>query len=261
MNQQMTSTLAQGDQTQVVLIGKDGQAVITSVELTQLINQFRVEEGNTTELQHKTLLESIRTEIKTLENAGIGQQNFLPTFYSDAQNKKRPCFEMNKAGVLQMLNKESAVVRYKTVQYIEKLEKKNKNKPLSTMAELRLHYKVLEEQQEELSEIKIEVTDLKENMPLFNIECKELQSLVRSKGIDVLGGYQSNAYKDNSLRGKVYSDIQRQLKREFGVSRYEAIKRKQFELATRIVGEYKGPLVLIEEIKLKNQQTSLFDKE
>lgn len=126
MNQQMSNTLSKGDQTQVVLIGKDGQAVITSVELTQLINQFRVEEGNTTELQHKTLLESIRTEIKTLENAGIGQQNFLPTFYSDAQSKKRPCFEMNKAGALQMLNKESAVVRYKTVQYIEKLEKENK---------------------------------------------------------------------------------------------------------------------------------------
>ena len=128
MNNQMTSALAQGNQTEVILVGKDGQAevMITSVELTRLINQFRQEEGNTTEKEHSDLLKSIRSEIETLEKAGIkGQGNFSPTSYIDNWNREKPCYSMNKSGVLQMLNKESAVVRYKTVQYIEKLEKEN----------------------------------------------------------------------------------------------------------------------------------------
>ena len=48
VNQQMSRALATGDNTPVVLIGADGQAEvsITSVELIQLINEFRREEGN-----------------------------------------------------------------------------------------------------------------------------------------------------------------------------------------------------------------------
>ena len=133
-------------------------------------------------------------------------------------------------------------------------------KPTSAMEELRLHYKALEEHSQEIQEVRAEVADLKDNMPLFNIECKEIQSLVKKKGTSVLGGYKSNAYNDNSLRGKVYSDIQKQLRREFGVEKYEAIKRSQFDIAKQIVNEYKAPIVLIQEINALNSQTTLFDK-
>lgn len=91
-------------------------------------------------------------------------------------------------------------------------------------------------------------------MPLFQVACKELQAIVRKKGIEVLGGKDKPAYKDNSIRGKVYSDIQHQLKREFGVSRYEAIKRRQFDIAINIVNNYKAPLVIEDLIKLANDQ-------
>ncbi|HDK7167204.1 TPA: ORF6C domain-containing protein [Clostridium botulinum] len=100
------------------------------------------------------------------------------------------------------------------------------------------------------------VNDLESNMPLFNIECKELQALVRKTGIRVLGGYRSPAYQDNPARGKVYVDIQHQLKREFGVSRYEVIKRSQLETAKRIVQEYSVPLVLANKIETLNNQVS-----
>lgn len=133
-------------------------------------------------------------------------------------------------------------------------------KPTSAMEELRLHYKALEEHSQEIQEVKAEVADLKDNMPLFNVECKEIQSLVKKKGTSVLGGYKSNAYNDNSLRGKVYSDIQKQLRREFGVEKYEAIKRSQFDIAKQIINEYKAPIVLIQEINALNAQTTLFDK-
>lgn len=103
-------------------------------------------------------------------------------------------------------------------------------------------------------QLESEVKDLKDNMPLFQVDYKELQAIVRKKGIEVLGGKDKPSYKDNSIRGKVYSDIQHQLKREFGVTRYEAIKRSQLGIATEIVDNYKVPTVLAEEIEQLNNQ-------
>lgn len=105
-------------------------------------------------------------------------------------------------------------------------------------------------------QIEEKVNNLEENMPLFNIECKELQALVRKVGTKVLGGYRTPAYKDNSLRGKVYADIQGQLKRQFGVNRYEAIKRMQLETAKGILENYTVPIVLASEIQTLNNQVS-----
>jgi len=98
---------------------------------------------------------------------------------------------------------------------------------------------------------------LEDNMPLFNVECKELQSLVRKVGTKALGGYKSPAYSNKSIRSKIYSDIQQQLRREFGIHRYEAIKRCQLKTANEIVNSYKAPFVLVNEIFIANSQVSM----
>ena len=140
-------------------------------------------------------------------------------------------------------------------QYFINCEKKLKEvKKLSPMELMELQFKALKEQKEKISQVENRVYKLEEDMPLFQIDCKEIQALVRKKGIEALGGYKSVAYKDNSLRGKVYSDIQHQIRREFGVSRYEAIKRSQLEMAKEIISNYKVPLVLENEIKLLNEE-------
>lgn len=138
-------------------------------------------------------------------------------------------------------------------QYFINCEKKLKEvKKLSPMELMELQFKALKEQEEKIIQVENKVDKLEEDMPLFQIDCKEIQALVRKKGIEALGGYRSIAYNDNSLRGKVYSDIQHQIRREFGVSRYEAIKRSQLEMAKEIIINYKVPLVLENEIKLLN---------
>ena len=140
-------------------------------------------------------------------------------------------------------------------QYFINCEKKLKEvKKLSPMELMELQFKALKEQKEKISQVENRVYKLEEDMPLFQIDCKEIQALVRKKGIEALGGYRSIAYNDNSLRGKVYSDIQQQIIREFGVVRYEAIKRSQLEMAKEIIINYKVPLVLENEIKLLNEQ-------
>ena len=140
-------------------------------------------------------------------------------------------------------------------QYFINCEKKLKEvKKLSPMELMELQFIALKEQKEKITQVENRVDKLEEDMPLFQIDCKEIQALVRKKGIEALGGYRSIAYNDNSLRGKVYSDIQQQIIREFGVVRYEAIKRSQLEMAKEIIINYKVPLVLENEIKLLNEQ-------
>lgn len=216
-----------------MVVIENGELKIKSTELVDIINDFRKVESETTnsnyvELQHKSFMTKIKNELKVLESLGIGgEQNILPSTYVNSQNKVQPCFELNRDGMLQMLNSESALVRYKTIEYINKLEEQVKVqvKPLTTEEMLELQFRYAKEVKEEVKELREDFTEYKETTPLFTVECKELQALVRRKGVEVLGGKGSQAYIDNSLRGKVYADIQHQLKREFQVTKYEAIKR------------------------------------
>lgn len=106
-----------------------------------------------------------------------------------------------------------------------------------------------------VQKIEEDFNTFKSNLPLLNVDCKELQAEVRKKGIEVLGGYRSTAYCNNSLRSRTYKDIQFHIKREFGVSRYEAIKRKHLNKALEIVRTYKAPFVLQDEITMCNNQS------
>ena len=102
---------------------------IKSTELVEIINEFRRVESEVNkdkryvELQHKSFIEKIRKEIDTLNMLGINtEQNILPSKYKDSTGRNLVCFELDRDGMLQMLNSESAYVRRKTIEYINKLE-------------------------------------------------------------------------------------------------------------------------------------------
>lgn len=92
-------------------------------------------------------------------------------------------------------------------------------------------------------ELREDFQDFKDNAPLFNIECDKLTKAVRKKVIKLIG-YKSPAYKDKSLRAKVFSDLQIQIKREFDIDSYKAIKRKDFDIALEIIESYRLPMAL-----------------
>ena len=108
---------------------------ITSVDLCKLINVLRREEKGkeAKELRHDNLVVNIRKEIESLKNLEIAELNFELGSYIDSQNQTRPCYILNDKGMLQMLNKESAIVRYKTTKLIKEL-KEEKCKITTTIA-------------------------------------------------------------------------------------------------------------------------------
>ena len=73
--------------------------------------------------------------------------------------------------------------------------------------------------------------------------------------MECLGGKKSNAYKDRSIRSRLYFDLHRELRRQFGgISTYKAIKRNQTNAAIIIIQNYVPPLVLAETIETVNAQ-------
>lgn len=243
---------------EIIKVNNDEVVTMTSLEVIELINNFRKEEGNATLKRHDVLLRDIDNEIETLKILKIDAHNFVETSYKDSWNRNKRCYKMNKAGIMQMLNKESALVRYKTQQYIEALENKLKQstKPLSAMELLKLQYQVIEEQDQKIEEVREDLNAFKEDIPLFPYECEEITKTVKKIGTLVLGGYGSKAYKNKSLRAKVYSDIHRQLKREFDVNSFKVIKRKHLKLALDIVENYSLTVALNEEVELMNSQVA-----
>ena len=118
---------------QLITLNDNNEVRMTSKELCELINMFRKEEGNDTVKEHKDLMKSIRAELEALANAGIDNGgNFSLVEYVDGKGEKRPCYQITKNGAMQILAKESAVVRFKILQYINQLEQELKNHTLPT---------------------------------------------------------------------------------------------------------------------------------
>lgn len=109
----------------------------------------------------------------------------------------------------------------------------------------------------EIDSVKEDLEQFKMDMPILGVEIDKITAAVHKRGVNALGGKESNAYNDRSLRGKVYSDIHRELKRQFGVTTYKAIKRNQCDLAITIIDEYELPHVLSEEIENCNAQINM----
>lgn len=131
------------------------------------------------------------------------------------------------------------------------------SKPMTTAEKIHLLAQSDEELTHRVDEVKAEVEELKETMPLLAVDCDRITNAVKAKGVETLGGKDSNSYKDRSLRGRVYADIHREVKRQFGVTTYKAIKRNQCEKAVAFVKNYNVPFVLQEEIAENNAQLNL----
>ena len=129
-------------------------------------------------------------------------------------------------------------------------------KPMTIAEQIQLLAQGNVELEEKIEAVNDDLQEFKKDMPLLALECQKITKAKNQKVVPMLGGKDSPAYKDNSIRQQVYSDIDAQLRREFGVSTYKAIKRNQCDLAVKIINEYELPMYLKERIDTENAQES-----
>lgn len=133
-------------------------------------------------------------------------------------------------------------------------------KKLSALEQLKLQNQAILEVDEKVDAVNNDLQEFKRDMPLLALECQKITWAKNQKVVPLLGGKDAPAYKDNGLRSRVYRDVEGQLRREFGVTTYKAIKMSQCDLAIQIIRDYELPMALEEEIRDMNAQIDLFDE-
>lgn len=134
---------------------------------------------------------------------------------------------------------------------------KPKAVPMTTDQKIQLLAQGNVELTERIDKVDKDLQDFKADMPLLALECQRITRAKNQKVVPLMGGKNAPAYKNKSLMHKVYSDVDAQLRREFGVNTYKAIKRNQCDLAVKIIEDYVLPMYLKEEIDAENAQMCL----
>nr|WP_295678873.1 Rha family transcriptional regulator [uncultured Lachnoclostridium sp.] len=228
------------------------QKAITSVEVAEMVGK-----------DHNKLLRDIRGYVIQLGQSKIGHTEFFSVAtYLNNQNKELPCFLVTKKGCEFIGNKLTGVKGTEfTAKYINRFHDMEtaltQPKKLSALEQLQLQNQALLEVNDKVDEVKNDLEEFKQEMPLLGCDMDRITTAIRTKGIKCLGGKNTPAYKDKPLRSRVYSDIHTQLRREFGVSTYKSIKRNQVDKAVDIVNKYYLPYVLAVDIADANTKMAI----
>ena len=150
-----------------------------------------------------------------------------------------------------------------TAKYINRFHEMEEavKKPLTAFEQIALIAQGTMELEQKVENVEQKVHSIENDIPLFGVESDEISAHVKRMGVQLLGGKQSEAYKDTAIRKRVYTDIYNQLKREFGLydddgktKSYKALKRKDLAEAHEFVDCYTLPVYLAEQIRDCNAQ-------
>lgn len=202
------------------------------------------------------MLAKIDTIDLTLTNGKISTFDYwIKSTYKDLKGELRREYLVSKKGCELLAHKstgEKGVLF--TVKYMDRFEQMEKqiNKPknLSPMDQLRLQYQVLETHEQRFEKIEERLDSLEINPH----QKRAIQKAKTKRVLELLGGRKSIAYKDASLRGKVYADMGRQYNSYFDISEYAYTPRNKFKEALELINSYNLSIELGMEVKQLNQQ-------
>ena len=222
-----------------------GINVVDSREVAEMIGK-----------KHSHLMRDIQSYEKVIsENPKLDSQNFFirDNYKVEGNNKTYDCYLLTKQGCEMVANKmtgEKGIIF--TAEYVQAFNKMEQSVP-QLSKELQAIF-VLDNR---TVEIEKRIDNIENNLPLLGVDCDEVTKTVHGVGVRLLGSKNSNASKDKSLRRRVYTDIYGELKRQFQVRSYKAIKRCELSKAIDVINNYKLPLALDSEIFQVNNQMSM----
>lgn len=101
------------------------------------------------------------------------------------------------------------------------------------------------------------IVRMEDTMRVNGIQEQKITDSVNQVIVSLLGGKDSKAYSDRSIRGKAYSEINRRIKKRFGVPRRGEVPAKDFNECMNLINNWKPDYELQESIKAVNNQLSL----
>lgn len=128
--------------------------------------------------------------------------------------------------------------------------------PQTPMELLELHYEAIKQVDNKVNTLEERFNEFEQTLPLLPEDADDVSKEVKKRVVEILGGKDSNAYHDKSLSQTVFKDAYKDLKRNFDVSSYKAIKRQRKGAAIELARAYQAPLYLQERIRYTNAQMS-----
>lgn len=196
-------------------------------------------------------------------SAHVEKDDSLKQGITDSLGREQETIFINESGLYALIfgSKLESAKRFKhwvTSEVLPAIRKTGAyQKPMTTDQKIQLLAQGNVELTEKIEKVNDDLQEFKKDMPLLALECQKITRAKNQKVVPLTGGKSAPAYKNKSLMHKVYGDIDSQLRREFGVNTYKAIKRNQCDLAIRIIESYKLPMFLQKEIDAENAQMRL----
>ena len=230
--------------TEELVIMRDRQAVTTSLQVAKVFNK-----------KHKHVIEAINNKIQSAENSADYQKMFVVGTYKDSKGRTYPMYYMNRDGftfiAFGFTGAKADQFKLKYIDAFNQMEKQlQQQKPLSLPEQISLIAKGYEN-------LSADVDDIKNRMGLPGNMAHAFTKKRNAKIIVVLGGKDSNAYRDKTIRAKTYRALFSSYRETFEQDRYNDLPMKHYDKAVDFIANWYPPFELQQEIQRANAQLAI----
>lgn len=141
---------------------------------------------------------------------------------------------------------------------VEKAYRSEQSLPQTPEEKLKLTMEVTLRLDKRVEKAEEHIDFLMNKSEIDSVQRYQLRKARNHKAVETLGGKNNNAYKDRSLSRKVFRALEHDFKETFVISRYEDLKKEDFEAAIKFIENWYPPYTLKQEIEAKNSQENLF---
>ena len=235
-----------------LVIMHDQQAVTTSLILAEAF-----------EKQHKHVIEAIEKKISTAENSALLKNMFVEDSYIASNGKQNKMYYLNRDGftfiAMGFTGKKADEFKLKYIEAFNKMEQIVKQElPQTPEEKLALTMQVTLRLDKRVGKLEKSIDEIQNKSEIDSDQRYKLWVARNKKAVKALGGKESNAYKDKALSRKVFRTLEHSLKKKFVISRYEDLKKENFDEAIDLIGRWYPPYELQCEIEEMNAQGNLF---
>ena len=231
-----------------LVIMHDQQAVTTSLVLAKVF-----------EKKHQHVLRDIDA-LKDVSNFG---QMFFESNEPDSYGRNRRIYFMNRDGftLIAMGYTGSKAMEFK-LKYIEAFNKMEQivrqELPQTPEEKLALTMEVTLRLDKRVKKLENSVDEIQNKSEIDSDQRYKLWTARNKKAVKILGGKESNGYKNKILSRRVFRALEREFKEAFVISRYEDLKKENFDKAIDFIDNWYPPCMLNREIEAINSQENLF---
>lgn len=231
--------------TDIILSTQNGEPVASS---RQIAENF--------EKNHNHVLRDIDSLKKDVSNFG---QMFFETTAPDSYGREQRTYLMNRDGfsllVMGFTGKAALEWKLKYIQAFNEMEKKLSTPQMPKLSKELQALFLLDDRTQRQEQ---RLSALENTMTVDYDQQRVLRKCISKSVIGSLGGENAPAYTDPHVRGKVYSECNRDVQDWFRVNSVGNIPRKRFDEAVEYIQRWKPSTNTVMLIQQSNGQTSMF---